>query len=134
MKLGRPQWSRSRERALEDAVLPLINIVFLLMIFFLLAGKASERMQAEAAPQSWLSEKTSAAAPKWLRLLPDDAIDANGVLISDAGLAQEALRWAGAAVDVEADASIAAERVLRVLNTLNAAGAGEVRLMTRKPQ
>ena len=133
MKLGKPHLARERARAMEDAVLPLINIVFLLMIFFLVAGQLGERMEGEAAPQSWLSEKTSAAAPRLVRLLPDAALDANGVLIRDEALAAEALTWGAAPVDVQADASIPAQRVLRVLNTLHAMGSSEVRLLTVKP-
>lgn len=134
MKLGRPKLARDRTGAMEGAVLPLINVVFLLMIFFLVAGQLGDRMEGDVAPQSWLSEKSSPAAPRLLRLLPNESLDADGVLISDEGLAEESLNWQGANVDVQADASIPAVRVLRVLNTLNATGAGEVRLLTVRPR
>lgn len=133
MRLGKPRLARERARAMEDAVLPLINVVFLLMIFFLVAGQMGQRMSASAAPQSWLSEKASAAAPRVLRLLSDGTLDAGGILVTDEGLADEAAGWGGAAVDVQAGPEIPATRVLRVLNVLHAAGIADVRLLTVTP-
>lgn len=133
MKLGKPAFNHERERAMEGAVLPLINVVFLLMIFFLMVGQMGQSGGEHAAPQSWLSEKNSAAAPRVVRLLSNQSLDASGIFISDEGLAEEAADWGAVPVDVQAGADIPADRVLRVLNTLYADGVGDVRLLTVHP-
>ena len=62
MKLGRPRAPRSR--SLDDALLPLVNVVFLLMVFFLAAGRLGGPKPIDSAPQSahWC---TSSSSPGW---------------------------------------------------------------------
>ncbi len=129
MKLGKP--GRTRSRTLDDALLPLVNVVFLLMVFFLSAGRFGAPRPDSATPQSSRSE-ASVAANRVLELRDGDLLSLQGQEFSEADLPWRALAWQGAPLDVRAGGSIPAERVLRLLATLRNAGVREVRLLTVK--
>ena len=126
MKLGRSR--RPRHRGLDDALLPLVNVVFLLMVFFLAAGRFSQRPAADA-PQSASTEARTSSA-RVLELRGSAQLAFEGLLFADAELPGRALSWQGLAVDVRAGGEVPAERVLRVLAVLRAAGVQDVRLLT----
>ncbi|MDO9453667.1 MAG: biopolymer transporter ExbD [Stagnimonas sp.] len=129
MKLARPR--RTRSRSLDDALLPLVNVVFLLMVFFLSAGHFGAPKPVSATPQSTRSE-ASVAAPRVLELRSDGRLMVQGELFTDAELPGRSLGWQGAPLDVRAAGDIPAERVLRVLAILRGAGVRDVRLLTVK--
>lgn len=130
MKLSRPR--RARPRSLDEALLPLVNIVFLLMVFFLASGRFDLAKPAAKALQS--SEASNpAAAPRVLELHDDGSLSLQAQRFSEAELPSRARDWQGAALDVRAGATLPAQRVLHLLAVLRAAGVGEVRLLTVKP-
>ena len=121
---------RRRFRSLDDALLPLINIVFLLMVFFLFVGRVGGLPADEQGPRSRADRQATEAAPRRLELRADGRLLADGRETTEAELAVLALAWRGAAVDVRAPAEAAADRVMRLLGLLRQAGVGEVRLLT----
>lgn len=120
-----------RPRSLDDALLPLINIVFLLMVFFLFVGRLGGNLGEQKAPVSQSRDAEEiAASPQQLELLPDGRLQIGGERFAEAELAGRIGGWQGRAVDLRSAADAPAERVLRILGLLRAGGVGEVRLLT----
>lgn len=124
-----------RPRSLDDALLPLINIVFLLMVFFLFAGRLGGGQPPERAPVSQGARGPALdAAPRRLELLADGRLRIGAERFTEAELPARLVAWQGLPVDLHSTAEAPAERVLRVLGVLRAAGVGEVRLLTVRPR
>ena len=132
MKLGKPK--RPRSRSLDDALLPLVNVVFLLMVFFLSAGHFGAPRPATRTPESQRPEARTAAAPRVLELRGEAELAVGGLVFGDAELPGRAIAWQGTALDVRASGDVQADRVLRLLAILRAAGVRDVRLLTVKGQ
>lgn len=122
---------RARPRSLDDALLPLVNIVFLLMVFFLASGHFAVSKPAASAPRTAQAD-TTVAAPRVLHLHDDGSLSLQAQRFSEAELPRRALDWQGEALDVRAAANLPAPRVLHLLAVLRDAGVGEVRLLTVK--
>ncbi len=120
-----------RPRSLDDALLPLVNVVFLLMIFFLSAGRLSGPRPDAVAPQSSRDEARTAAA-RVLELRSDGQLSVDGDVFADADLPLRAAAWQGTPLDVKAAGQVQADRVLRLMAVLRAAGVRELRLLTIK--
>lgn len=118
----------------EDHILPLINIVFLLLSFFLIAGKIEMRSPVP------VSEPTSISETDDNTRLPTVQIDKDGQFLIDGEpvdpAAQDRLHAALSteeALRVHADAAASASAVLDVLQHLRAAGWESVTLVTVRP-
>lgn len=122
-----------RPRNDEERILPLINIVFLLLIFFMVAGKlaASDPLEIKP-PQSALE---SEAGPRELLVL----LDAEGHLALDGEVMDESTlkaalqkRLSGDEVRIrlKADGRTEATRVVALMELLQDAGAEKVKLLT----
>lgn len=129
MKLARPE----KRRPLEPLT-PLINVVFLLLIFFMLTGTiATPDLLNIRPPLSTAGQKSEEPG---LRIL----LSADGTLaIDDKRLAADAIGKAakafldndpGGRIIVAADGRTPAGRVLDLLDTLRAAGVNRVSLVT----
>ena len=116
---------------ISEALLPLVNVVFLLMVFFLASGRFDVAKPAASAPRSAEVGKLS-PAPRLLELHDDGSLSLQAQHFSEAELPSRALDWQGAPLDVRAAAGLPAQRVLHLLAVLRAAGVGEVRLLTVK--
>ena len=115
-------------------MLPLINVVFLLLVFFMLAGTITTQDVLPIAPTASRSQAEPGAqdfiilvGPEgelalWDRLLESDALTA--ALAARLAAAPEAPVW------IKADAGTDAVHVVDVLDAARAAGAQEVRLLT----
>jgi biopolymer transport protein ExbD len=112
-----------------EAILPMINLVFLLLVFFLLVATLAPPAPLAVTPPALRG--ADPAAPAELRLFLDSAgTFAFGDRRGHAAL--EAARRAagpGAAVALHADRSAPAHRVAAVVADLAAAGAGPMRLV-----
>ena len=118
----------------EERILPLINVVFLLLIFFMLAGSLTVREPFEVAAPASSSE--TRPEPETLRLLlgADGRLALGGEVLREAE-AVEALAAALAEdpelrVELKADAGIPGNRVVALLEALHAGGLEKVSLMT----
>lgn len=118
----------------DDQILPLINVVFLLLIFFMVVGSLSATDPFPIEPPR--SVNGGAGDPKDLILL----IGADGRLALD-GAVVEAAQLQGAVagrlqslahpeVHVKADGGAEASAVVKVMETLRRAGVERIRLMT----
>lgn len=134
MKLSsRPQPSELAN--IDDRIMPLINIVFLLLIFFLVAGVIKEVEPLEVEPPASTADVEAAPADLTLYISPQGRI-ALGDQILPADTAQADI---GAAVSADPDQSIRliadqgveTVKVIEILDTLRASGATRVKLVTR---
>lgn len=122
-----------RSRSMDDNILPLINVVFLLLIFFVLAGAITQSAPFDITLPA--SQQTKA------RTIPGDrvlSVGANGQLGFDGDRIQpEELTtvladWpAGHPLQVRADSQLKARRLSALLQQLRRAGIAEVRLLTQ---
>lgn len=118
----------------SEQTLPLVNIVFLLLIFFMIAGKLTEPDAFEIA----LPESTSEASPE--RLPVTVSISADGRLavqgeelelddlqsyLKSQESADETL-----SVRLKADGTVDAQRVIEVMDRLRNAGIEKVWMLT----
>ena len=128
MRFTRPRATRDS----EPNLIPLINVVFLLLIFFMLAGRLapSER----ATPESPRSDSPRGTRPAALVILIDRTgqVSLNGEPVDELRLAARIAGGIGGRrrVQVKADARLDAMRLIGLLNRLRAAGAEELDLLT----
>ena len=121
-----------RPRNYEERLLPLINIVFLLLIFFMLAGRISASDPFRVAPP----ESTSGDAPDRQDVLI--LLDADGRLAVDGRVVQKSDFEAivsrrlldGVNVRLKADNAAEATEVVAVLELLREAGVERLDLLT----
>lgn len=132
MKLRAPHHLRSRGGDYD--LLPLINIVFLLLVFFLLSATltpADDRRHLPASAQVRAVE----TSPAVLRVRADGVLEFAGapLLVTELTAAAAAWRQAhpGQALPVEADAATSATGFLALLPRLRAAGVEQLRLRAR---
>ena len=132
MKLPQPP-----RREPEENVIPMINIVFLLLIFFMVAGTLEPHSPLSVDPAE--SERGAELAGDPLRVL----IDAEGQMAVDQDVVddREQLRARLKAaleeaperpVEVKADAEADSARLLDVMDDLHEAGAERMQLVTRR--
>ncbi|MBK5937467.1 MAG: biopolymer transporter ExbD [Halorhodospira halophila] len=132
MKLPEPP-----RREPEENVIPMINIVFLLLIFFMVAGTLEPHSPLSVDPAE--SERGAELAGDPLRVL----IDAEGQMavdqdvVDDREQLRERLKAALAEaperpVEVKADADADSARLLDVMDDLREVGAERMQLMTRR--
>lgn len=130
MKLPRPQ----RQRDHETHLIPLINIVFLLLIFFMLTAKLTQPEPFEVEPP--VSASTQPVELQELIVL----IGADGRLaVGEQTVDEEGLRASISAhlaeqqetrIKLKADARVEAERLLSVMEILRQAGVERLILLT----
>ncbi len=120
--------------ASEENVLPLINIVFLLLIFFMIAGTLSAAAPFEVDPPAADSPAETAPPGDGVAIASDGRIAFAGRPVDASQVAQRARDWrssneAGVPLAVQADAGAPTERLLRVIDALRAAGIERIRLL-----
>lgn len=127
---------RTRTRA-ELSMAPLIDVVFLLLVFFLLTSTFTVPEAIDLTlPNSSTAEE---ALPDALvvSLLEGGRIDLDGVAVSLGGLpaAIERARESGPdrPVRLAADGGVAVQAMIEVMDALRLAGATEVSIATRPP-
>lgn len=130
-RLNRPA---PRRRNDDERVLPLINVVFLLLVFFMVAGRLAATDPFEIEPLR--SDSDTGADPDRLLLTlgADGDIAVNQERIDPADLSQvleERLAAGDAAgVRVKADGRAEAVAVVRLMSTVRDAGAEQLDLLT----
>ena len=129
--------ARPRRTPIAESVLPMINVVFLLLIFFMLAGALSATDVFEIDPPE--SETADPARPSRALLLLDarGRLALDSMIIDDRSLTHLLAARRESEPDLEihlkADAGVATERVVAVMQALLEAGIAEVTLKTLAP-
>lgn len=115
------------KRRATESVVPMINVVFLLLIFFLMTSELAPPEPVEVTPPEAEGESAD-KAPAILYVAPDGTL-AYGDLRGEAAVTA----FAEAAADaprLRADAGVEASVVARVLADLAGRGVGSVELVT----
>jgi len=127
--------SRSH-RSVDDSVVPMINIVFLLLLYFLVAG----RLTAEDGPPTQLpmggGMKQPAPATLVIYVLSDDTISINGATVDDDELNRHlafAASGAFAHIVVRGDGSASTDALHRILDAGRAVEITSIELATIDP-
>lgn len=125
---------RARQRDDDQRILPLVNIVFLLLIFFMLAGRLAAPDPFAIEPPKSDSEDPANASGIVVHVGAGERLALDGEPIEPAALqAQVAQRLEaapGTSVRLMADGGIAATRVVAIMQRLRKAGVERLRLLT----
>ncbi|MFO8155225.1 MAG: ExbD/TolR family protein [Pseudomonadota bacterium] len=115
----------------EDQLIPLINIVFLLLIFFMLAGALESPHPVEVDPPRAEVESDKPQTDRTIYIEADGAltVGSEGVALTDLA---DTVAGRGGDWVVRADAEAGARRVVAVLRALEEGGLERVRLITRE--
>lgn len=129
------EFNTPRVRRSEEPVLPLVNIVFLLLIFFMLAGSLVARDPVPAEPPRSSTEVQLSDRDLVIVLGADGALAVDDATVARSDLAaalEDALRIApDRAVWLKADASTDSLDVIVLLEALQEAGLERVQLVTQ---
>lgn len=123
-----------RPRNEEERILPLINVVFLLLIFFMLAGRLVAADPFEIAPPRSASEGPVETRDLLVLVGADGRLALDGAVLDEpalkAAVAERMAGYAEARVRLKADANAAATDVVTVMELLRTAGVERVTLLT----
>jgi len=120
------------KRDMEDNVLPLINIVFLLLIFFMVAGVIRPKEPFPLEPPSTTHAESAERENIFLAVAADGRLALAGKTLST----EEVVAWLQENHDearplwIKADGELAAADFTALLPDLRRAGVAEVRLLT----
>ena len=127
-----------RPRSTEENVLPLINIVFLLLIFFMLAGSLASPQAFDIQPPVSQSEAQARRDGLEIQIAADGEIAIDGQPIELDALEERARDALEAdpdlALRLKADGDGDATRVVAVMQALRDAGGHKLRLITLAPE
>jgi biopolymer transport protein ExbD len=126
---------RHRERNSDEGIIPLINVVFLLLIFFMLAGKLSQIDPFEVTPPDSASESLPDGSTLTVLVGADGriAFDGKPVKLEElAALLAGRDGQDGAVLRLKADQQAEADRVIEVMESLRAAGIEKLSLLTTR--
>jgi biopolymer transport protein ExbD len=123
-----------RPRNDDDRILPLINVVFLLMIFFMLAGRISALDPFQVEPPHSASAGGNEHQETIVIVGADGRLALDGTMMDEAAFTAAIAEWVeanpGGRVQLKADGRAEATRVVVVMETLRKAGVEKLRLMT----
>lgn len=123
-----------RPRARPESTITLINVVFLMLIFFLIAGTLTPPLDADVSLIS-TSLSDRAEPPDALFVTGDGVLRARGAETTAAAFVA-ALRAAGGedapTVKLAADRTLPAEKLIDLVGELRAAGATHVVIVTER--
>lgn len=118
-----------------ENLIPLINIVFLILIFFLVASTVRPFSDREVRLADTSVMKGAGAGTRMAVLRRDGGKFLGGSLVSDSELQRQFETWATdpeRGVTLVADRNMSASQLVAVVTLANAAGIKNVKLLTRK--
>lgn len=123
------------QRTSEENVLPLINIVFLLLIFFMIAGVISATTPFPVDPPRTRAAEASDPPQDGIAIGGEGQLAFGGEEIELAELDDHLANWqeeaaSGEVLAVQADAEASTRRLLDVIEHLRAADVATIRLVT----
>ena len=117
---------------------PLIDVVFILLVFFMLASSFQSMRAIEIDTPGGIATKTSMEGAVLVRLLADGTLDLNGTAIDPAGLANRVEAWfkrdPGQRFLVQAEPGVPFQRVVTMFDRLAEAGTANVGLSRGRGQ
>ena len=135
-RLYQPKFTSAGSRDSEENVLPLINIVFLLLIFFLMAGAIATPDIFEVSPPSSNNESPELSTERVILMAKDGryAFENTAVSLDDLPALIKAAAGNNAAqkFKIKADASVHSGKVIAVMEMLRNAGVKNTTLITQR--
>lgn len=130
------QFPRQKRRSDPDErILPLTNVVFLLLIFFMLVGRLASPTPFEIEPPDSVSETPVRGQGIEIQITADGRLALDGtVLPSDefkAAVAERLREGRTTPVRLKADGAVAATQVVDAMHILRDAGVEDLALVTR---
>lgn len=123
----------------DDNLIPLINIVFLMLIFFMVAGHISESDPIKVQPPASVSEQYSEVKPLTIVVSTDGQIAVGQEQVTEKELTAAISQQFEQAEDPEAfrllvkvDANLAVEKLQHVLSLIKQTGIKRIALATQK--
>ena len=135
-RLYQPKFTSISSRDSEENVLPLINIVFLLLIFFLMAGTIATPDIFEVSPPSSNNENPELNTERVILVTKDGryAFENTEVNLDDLSARIKASAGNNAAhkFKIKADASVHSGKVISIMEMLRNAGVKNTTLSTQR--
>lgn len=133
MHLDNPKSSLSKRS--DNSLIPLINIIFLLLIFYMIAGQISYSDGAIVEVPVSTSDKQLLPPELQLTMTADGSVSINGVKPGPTTL-NEALRealskQAGSTVTIKADKNVRAHQLQSLLDSLKSNGVTDIMLFSQ---
>ena len=124
---------RPREKRQADRAIALINIVFLMLIFFLIAGTVAPPVDREVTLIS-TAEADNAAPPDALFVTADGHLRAHGNEVTVSAFLAELPRDDGhyLPLKIAPDRDLPAATLIDLVGELRAAGADDIRIVTER--
>ena len=127
---------QSQERRLDLTVLPMVNIVFLLLIFFMLVGRVGPTEELEVVPPRSTSGQVESGRPLRVEINRSGVMALDGRVMDTTGLivaVTDILRQDPATqIQLKADAGLDANRLIRIMETLRLLGVAKLTLVTQR--
>ena len=123
-----------RPKSEDDRILPLINVVFLLLIFFMLAGSLTGSDPFEIAPVKSASEASSGEKDIEILLGTESQVALDGAVMTQTdmitALTQRLKDQPDTMVRLKADGRIDATKIVVVMEKLREVGVSRLKLLT----
>ena len=125
---------KRRPDSSENSILPLINVVFLLLIFFMIAGSLAVTEPFEVVAPESLSEGLHEAQTLRILLGENGQMALQGKIMPEAELLEAVKQHIetepGTRIQLKADAALAGNRVVLFMEKLRESGVDKLLLMT----
>ncbi len=125
---------RKSRKNTDDGVLPLINIVFLLLIFFMIVGRISAGDPFPIVPPDSATKAAADVDGLTVQIGPNGELALDGEVIDVAqfepALSRQLLDQPGRRVWLKADGRAEASQMITIMETLRKQGVEQVRLLT----
>jgi biopolymer transport protein ExbD len=122
---------RPRRRGRADPLIALINVVFLLLIFLMVAGTIAPMLDREIELIDTRNPMAS-TPPDAAVIRPDGSMTLNGAAITPEMYARTRLADGETALRIVPDRNLPAKALVELVATLRAAGASEIWIVTER--
>lgn len=131
------QRKRRRRDDEDERILPLINIVFLLLIFFMVVGQLSASDPFEIEPLRSDTADDIPSEPLMVQVSADGRVALNGDILEEeallAAIRQTVAQGETPDIRIKADGAADAQAMVLLLRKLRGVGVESIRLMTVAP-
>lgn len=126
----------SEESQTELSVVPLVNVVFLLLVFFMLVGQVSSPEPLDVRPPESISGSEDTSEAVEVLLTRDGQIAVENLVVPVSRLSERVadvlVERPGVEFQIKADARVEAIQMIRIMERLRAAGVERLTLQTEQ--
>lgn len=127
--------TRAQSNGSDENLIPLINIVFLILIFFLVASTIRPFSDRNIELAKSTDVSNSAIVPRILVMSPTGERSVKGRALNEEELSRQIADWAeetDKAVIIAADADVDGAALVDTVSAFTAGGVSDVKLLTRR--